>query len=228
MTTRDTFDKTINSLGIGKAPGLDGIPNEIIKFLPPATRSALFSLLSFLAHKAYTPPKWCHSTTFLKKGDPTLLDNYRPVAHMTNLLKLWIALVKDARSKYVETHGILSDHRNGFRYQRNIQDALNSIIMMMEDAKIHNKDIYVMYADFKGAFNAANHRILFKHMRQIGMPPNLLDTSEQLYGVSTTDCITLYGSTPYIDINRGSLHGDTISPLTRRLSGTIPPLAHSR
>ena len=75
MITRDTFDKTLNSLGTGKAPGPDGIPNEIIKFLPPATRSALFSLLSLLARKSYTPHEWCNSTTCLlhKKGDPTLL-----------------------------------------------------------------------------------------------------------------------------------------------------------
>jgi hypothetical protein len=90
MITRVTFDKSINSLGTGKAPGPDGIPNEIINFLPPATRSALFSLLTLLAHKAFTPLEWCHSTTCLrhKKGDPTFLDNYRPIALMNNLLKL--------------------------------------------------------------------------------------------------------------------------------------------
>jgi hypothetical protein len=55
MITHDTFDETIISLGTCKAPGPDGIPNEIIKFLPLATRSTLFSLLSLLAHKAYTP-----------------------------------------------------------------------------------------------------------------------------------------------------------------------------
>jgi hypothetical protein len=35
---------------------------------------------------------------------PTLLDNYRPIALMNNLLKLWTALIKDAGSKYAETH----------------------------------------------------------------------------------------------------------------------------
>jgi hypothetical protein len=102
MITRDTFDKTINSLGTGKAPGPDGIPNEIIKFLPPATCSALFSLLFLLAHTSYTTPEWCHSTTCLlhKKGDPTLLDNYRPIALMNHLLKLWTAQIKDAGSQY--------------------------------------------------------------------------------------------------------------------------------
>jgi hypothetical protein len=57
MITRATFDKTLNSLGTGKAPGPDGIPNEILKFLPPETRSTLFSLLSLLAHNSYTPPE---------------------------------------------------------------------------------------------------------------------------------------------------------------------------
>jgi hypothetical protein len=94
---------------------------------------------------------------------------------------------------------------------RIIRDTLAYVIMMMEDAKIYNKDIYVMYANFKGAFNAADHRIMFiKHMRQLGMPPTFVDTCEQLYGVSSTHYITPYAPTPSIDINRGTLHGDTL------------------
>jgi hypothetical protein len=69
-----------------------------------------------------------------------------------------------------------------------------------------------MYADFKGAFNAADHRIMFKHMRQLGMPPTFVDTCEHLYGVYSTEYITPYGPTPSIDINRGTLQGDTLSP----------------
>jgi hypothetical protein len=53
---------------------------------------------------------------------------------------------------------------------------------------------------------------MFKHMRQLGMPPSFVDTCEQLYGVSTTDYNTPYGLTPSIDINRGTLKGDTLSP----------------
>jgi hypothetical protein len=77
--------------------------------------------------------------------------------------------------------------------------------MMMEGAKIHNKDIYVMCADIKGTFNAAHHNIMFKHMRQIGMPSTFVDACEQLYGVSTTEYVTPYGSTNSIYINRGTL-----------------------
>jgi hypothetical protein len=97
----------------------------------------------------------------------------------------------DAGSKYAETHDILSEQQDEFRLLRSIiHDALASIIMMMEDAKLYNKDIYIIYADFKGAFNAADHRIMFKHMRQLGMPPTFVNTCEQFYGVSATDYIS--------------------------------------
>jgi hypothetical protein len=84
--------------------------------------------------------------------------------------------------------------------------------MMMEDESICNKYIYIMYADFKGAFNAAGHRIMFNHMPQLGMPFTVVDTCEQLYGVPTADFITPYGSIPFLDINGGTLQGDTLSP----------------
>jgi phosphoribosylaminoimidazole-succinocarboxamide synthase len=70
----------------------------------------------------------------------------------------------------------------------------------MEDAKIYNKDICIMYADFKGALNAAAHRIMFKHMRQVGMPSTFVDTCEQLHGASITNYNTPYGPTPSLDI----------------------------
>jgi hypothetical protein len=83
---------------------------------------------------------------------------------------------------------------------------------MMEDAKIHNKDIYIMHADLNGFINVADHRIMFKHMRQLGMLSIFVDTCEQLYDVSTTNSNTPYGSTPAIDINPGTLQGGTLSP----------------
>jgi hypothetical protein len=140
---------------------------------------------------------------------------------MNNLLKLWTALIKDAGSNYAETHGILSDQQDGFRKHCSIHDALSSIIMTMEDAKLYHKDFFVMYAGFKGAVNAADHRIMFKHMRQLGMPPTFVDTCEHLYGVSSTEYMTPYGPTPSIDINRGTLQG--IPSLPSYLPSSLNP-----
>jgi hypothetical protein len=47
---------------------------------------------------------------------------------------------------------------------RSIHRALASLIMLTVDAKIYNEDVYIMYTDFKGVFDATDHRIMFKHM----------------------------------------------------------------
>jgi hypothetical protein len=44
------------------------------------------------------------------------------------------------------------------------------------------------------------------------MPPTFVDTCEHLYGVSSTEYITAYGPTQSIDINPGTMQGDTLSP----------------
>jgi hypothetical protein len=106
---------------------------------------------------------------------------------MNILLKPWTTVIKDECSKCAETHVIIiTDQQDDFRLLRSIHDALTSIITIMEEAKICNKDMYIKYVDFKGAFSA-DHRIIFLHMRQLGMLSTFLDTSEQLYGVSTTN-----------------------------------------
>jgi hypothetical protein len=134
-----------------------------------------------------------------KKGDPIVLDNYRPIALMNNLLKLWTAIIKDSGSNYAEqNHAILTEEQNAFRLSRSIHDALPSIIMMKKDAKMCDNDIYRMYVNFVGAFNVDDHRIMLKHMRQLGMPSTLIDTCERLYGVSTTNYTTPYAPIPYL------------------------------
>ena len=42
--------------------------------------------------------------------------------------------------------------------------------MMYEDAKLSKKHIYTAYSDFKEAFEGMDQRIVFKTMRELGIP----------------------------------------------------------
>jgi hypothetical protein len=59
-----------------------------------------------------------------------------------------------------------------------------------------------MYADFKGAFRDVDHRIMFKHMRQLGMPP-------MVYLPSTTSPPT---APPHLSTSTAALYGAAPSP----------------
>ena len=82
----------------------------------------------------------------------------------------------------------------------------------LEDAKLHDKDIYNAFADFKSAFNGTDHSCMFQFMEDMGMPPAYIEACKQIYTDSSTYYMTPHGNTPPISIDRGTLQGDTLSP----------------
>ena len=210
------YVRTVTRLATGKAPGPDGIPNEVLRYLPDRMHSVIFGLFVLLAKHSYTPPSWGRSVTCLlfKHGKPDSMDPacYRPIALMNCILKLWTGTIQNALSAYAESKGIIRDSQDGFRALRKIYDSLTTHISMLEDAKIHGKDIYTCYIDFKSAFNGTDHRLLFQFMKDLGIPEKYIGICKQIYGNSKTAYATPYGLTRDLDINRGTLQGDTLSP----------------
>jgi hypothetical protein len=49
-------------------------------------------------------------------------------------------------------------------------------------------------------------------MRELGILSPFVTICEQLYGGSTTNYIAPHGKTPHMDINHGTMQGNTLSP----------------
>ena len=93
-----------------KAAGPDGVPGLVLKHMPPAFHEALHLLFQALADTGSTPPTWLQSHTILlyKKGDPTLLENYRPITLANAIYKLWTTCIVILATDYIESRKILS------------------------------------------------------------------------------------------------------------------------
>ncbi len=130
---------------IGKAPGPDALPNEIIKFLLDTAHDLIFTLFQLMARHSYTPKKWCVSATKLtnkpNKTNPHNPANYRPIALMNCILKLWTSILTILGTETAESEGVFSDTADGFRPHRNIYDSLSTHITMYEDAKLSQQKI---------------------------------------------------------------------------------------
>ena len=109
-----------------------------------------------MAKHSYTSQKWRVSATKLiykpDKTEPNNSSNYRPIACMNCILKLWTCILTNIDTHAVESEGIFSDTTDGFRAHRQIYDSLTTHIMMYEDAELSKNNIYTAYSDFKGAF----------------------------------------------------------------------------
>jgi ribonuclease HI len=211
---RGLYDRTLHKIPSHKAPGIDDIPTDILKHQPPSFHDNLFLLFRCMLMLGCTPDLWVRSITILlyKKGDPTVLDNYRPIGLAISLYKLWTGVLAEAASQYAETAGILSNSQEGFRKGRSCARAIATIQFTLEDAAAHSAECWLAYLDFKGAFPSVDHLQLKRILTDLGMPADFVKVVGNLYAQATTSFLSPYGPTEPIPICRGTLQGDPLSP----------------
>ena len=80
------YRRCLHRMSKGKAPSPDDIPAEILQTMPHAFHNALLLLYQCMARDGYTPEQWMtsHMCLIYKKSDPTILDNYKPIALTTS------------------------------------------------------------------------------------------------------------------------------------------------
>ncbi|KAJ9526649.1 hypothetical protein QJQ45_017586, partial [Haematococcus lacustris] len=209
------FQECLSRLAGGKAPGPDGVENEIIKMLPWEIRDTIHQLFIIMWATGCTPTTWKTSDTCLlykDKGQETDLNAYRPVGLANTVYKLWTSLITKTLSEYAEANGMLSKNQAGFRSHRNTTQQLQMLVMALEDAKLAKADIYALLVDFTSAFNTTCQDKLLWIMHYLGFPTDATDAVKDLYTGATTRFKTPYGHTDPVPVNRGTIQGDSLSP----------------
>ena len=95
----------------------------------------------------------------------------------------------------------------------NAATQIQTIITTLEYAKFTNKGIYRTYTNFKNAIGFINHPRLLAMIKDLEYPPDAIELVGNVFVKLTT---SFWGAhftmiTP-IQINRGTIQGDTLSP----------------
>ena len=118
-----TWEEVLNALTLckkNKAPGEDGIPSEFYVNLPQNWKLFLATLLNKILRDELTPDAWSIALVnmLFKKGDASNPDNYRPIALMNSLVKIFTQVLLCRCKKWCEVNGILPEFQSGFRNGR--------------------------------------------------------------------------------------------------------------
>ena len=214
--TREVYDMCLGDMPCKKAPGPDGVYNEILKHMPEAFHAALHALFGCMWAQRKTPDTWKVALTVLlyKKGDPTLLKNHRPIGLLNATYKLWTATVTLLMTEFADARRIMSGVQEGFRAHRNTTRQLRRLMMAIEDAKVSNNSLYLLYVDFTNAFGSIDHRRMLHILETQGFPVDCLALIADLYEGASVVVRTPQGDTdPVPNGGRGTVQGDTLSPL---------------
>ena len=84
---------------------------------------------------------------------------------------------------------------------------------VLTDAKLNGQNIYYLFVDFSSAFNTIDHDRLLVVMHDLGFPQDCIEVIKDLYCGAKTSFVLPAGLTPEVTIDRGTLQGDSLSPL---------------
>ena len=215
IADKQAFEACLKSLSKGKAPGPDGITNEMLNLLPIQAQEMLHACIQLMWATAYTPKTWKESLTVLlykNKGTTFQLQYYRRIGLENTIYKLWTRMITWTLADYAERHNIISYTQGGFRNKRTCTDQLELLTLILEDAKLTKKDMYLLMVDFSEAFDTIDHDKMLQIMYDLGFPTDALEVVKNLYMGATTAISTPFGPTVPISMDRGTIQGDSLSP----------------
>ena len=209
------FTACLKTLSHGKAPGPDGVTNEMLQMLPLQGQALLHKFIQVMWATGYTPRAWKHSLTALlwkEKGTVLELKYYRRIGLECTIYKLWTRMITWAMADHAERNKLLTYTQGGFRNKRTTADQLELLTMLLEDARLHQQDIYLAMIDFTEAFDTIDHDNLLVILYDLGFPTDAIEVVKHLYTGATTSIKTPHGHTNPIPIDRGTIQGDSLSP----------------
>jgi hypothetical protein len=183
--------------------------------MPQQFHDLLFLLFQQCYKQQQIPTSWKTSLTILlyKKSDPTILTNHKPIALGNTIYKFFTSTITAQLANYGKKHQILQKSQEGFRQERCTLRQLQTLIAALEDSKLTQEDIYLLYIDFKNAFSSIDHAQLLAIMADLGYPQDAINLIGNIYSNSSTMFSrSHFGKTKLVHIQRGTIQGDTLSP----------------
>jgi hypothetical protein len=158
------------------------------------------------------PVSWRSSrlVVIFKKGDPALPSNYRPIAILPILYKLFSRMLCGRIKPSII--GQQSVDQAAYRGGFSTEDHLLALTLLLETCAEWNTNLWLGLVDFEKAFDTVEHAPLWDALTELGVQAEYVDLIKMLY--REQQCTVLAGSEsrPFA-LERGVKQGDPVSSL---------------
>ena len=150
------LNDAIRRLKPKRAPGKDGVCNEMIKHLGPSARKTLLELFNLSWRTRVFPSAWKEAIVIPipKKGkDPTQKTSYRPVSLLSCLGKTLERMINKRLLWYLEDNNLITKEQTAFRKNRSTEDQLVYLAQSIENSFQEKKKTVATFIDLSKAFD---------------------------------------------------------------------------
>ena len=115
--TEETTIKVIDELENKSSSGHDGISNKLLKVIKFHISKSLTIIINQMLTTGIFPDafKVAKSIPIFKKGDSSLLVNYRPISLLPTISKVFERVIHNQMYDYFNNFNLLAEQQYGFR-----------------------------------------------------------------------------------------------------------------
>ena len=208
------FSRTLSRMASRKACGDDGVPAEILKLSPAPFKENFLDLINLVFASDFQLPKETLMGKVIilhKKGDPSLLVNYRPIALLNSTYQLINLILAGRLQDLAERHGVLESSQFGFRRLHRVTDSVQKQQLLLKFAKMGDGKLIRIDLDYANAFNSAGHACLWAILEKFGVPD--VDLLKSFYDLASMRVCVGEHKTADIFMDTGTAQGSALSPL---------------
>ena len=203
----------VKKMANGKAADQEGMVAELLKACDDKALELIADLFnSVMDPNKEIPGKWRRTSlkVIMKKGDALDPANYRPIASLPILYKLFSRCMCGRIGSLLD--GEQSNDQAGFRKDFSCDDQLFVVRQLTEKANEMNLPLWVAAIDFQKAFDSFTHPSLWKALQEQGVPSIYINVLQRLY-LRQTGNVSAGARSRDFPILKGSRQGDPISPI---------------
>ncbi|XP_028416354.1 uncharacterized protein LOC114540350 [Dendronephthya gigantea] len=201
------------------APGKDRLEYRHIRLIDPKCE-ILARMYRFCFTSCDVPNQWKTATTILihKKGPTDDAGNFRPIALMSCLYKILMAILAKRVTAFSIQHNLLSAQQKSARPSEGCYEHTFLLQSIVNDAKRQQKNMCLAWLDIRNAFGSIPHDAILATLTHMGFPPALTQFIKMAYTGASNEVLTSTGPTQSIPILAGVKQGCPLSAILFNLT----------
>ena len=206
----------VKHLKNNKAAGLDSIKNESIKKSLSIMLPVYLKLFNLILDSGVVPSAWNYGLIkpiYKKDGNILDPDNYRGISILSNLGKVFTAILNNRIVKFLDDKSVIGYEQTGFRKGFSTSDNIFTLKCLLDIYFSKGKKLYVGFIDFKKAFDSVWRARLWQKLIGLNIGGKILRVIQNIYD-NAKACVKIGSqNSEFFACSVGVRQGDNLSPI---------------